>query len=140
MRLRLLFFAAAYSLFLLLLFLFPPYRDGLHHLYNWVPAPADEVLFWSPDGPRDFGPAIDLFRPDLRILGVEALIGLLATVFAALALEFVMQIDDIAGDPFYEVAGSPFYTQLWYPRRLLGLVRRRLVRKREHLAPGSHGN
>lgn len=93
MRIRLLVTALAYAVYLLLLLLFPPFHDGLHHLYSWRPNDTQLDAFmpaWaSGDWLRAHLP--DLLVPDRLRLVFEALIGLVSVAFLFLLTELIVR-------------------------------------------------
>ena len=69
--------------YLLLLLLFPPFRDGNHHLFNWHPEPDHELSYWD-NSVGQWEPTTEyagafhrMTSVDLVKLGIESALGLL---------------------------------------------------------------
>jgi hypothetical protein len=89
MRIRLFVTALAYAVFLLALLVFPPFHDGLHHLYTWRPAGL-QIEAMVPDwvSPGWYIAHVEaLTLPDLFRLRFEALIGMVSAALLFLLLE-----------------------------------------------------
>jgi hypothetical protein len=91
MHVRLLVTALAYGVFLLALLLFPPFHDGLHHLYTWQPNENQLVDMLPAQASGEWYRAhySELLAPDRLRLVFESIIGLVSAALLFFLLEIV---------------------------------------------------
>jgi len=91
MRIRLLVTTLAYAVFLLVLLLFPPFHDGVHHFNTWQPSVTQVEAMLPAWADADWyrSNVASLSFPDRPRLIFEALIGLVSALFVFLLLELI---------------------------------------------------